>query len=265
MLTSEIHLLGYGPAGLTRRVQFLIRSDAGGVGLYEVRNSRGIIGFAKPVSASCAPAVLFELEIAVTNFPVSVRASECVNGEDGHVLGDVPLHDPGGANQPPEPTTPMCSPLFGMPPSARCTAAKREALERRNRVLEQCTNVRRARDRFWGSLAVVLVALAGIAIFTTALIFTIAAAAAATASVFGFALGILYGALAIIFAAVVAWFTYLFIRASIEADRARRDWEAAELDLRSAQEEFRRAAMDVATSCCPGDFTDIEVTLPSCP
>lgn len=266
MISAEIHLLGMGSGGFTRRVQIIVRSDAGGVGACEVRNASGSPVDPFALSGACAPMASFELELASTHFPVSVWASECEGGADPAQLLPVALQEFDGANaaalvrRPP-----FCPPAtLGLPPSAECNAARSQALARRNRAIELCGTVRRWRATLPGAIAFanwfygIAAGLFVLALLAFALAFVFAATG------FGIALSIV---IVVVATGLLALAVLVFRRAQDSAalaDRVRRDLEAAERDLASAQEEFQRAAMEVTRSCCPGDFFDTDVALPGC-
>src|SRR4051812_8813246 len=100
MIASEIHLVEETRDGLNRLVRIGIRSDAGGVDQFDVRNRADMSEFELTVSG-CPPVFVFTIWISATHFPISVRASECINGVGSGNPQPVPTEDPDGINRPP--------------------------------------------------------------------------------------------------------------------------------------------------------------------
>ena len=103
------------------------------------------------------------------------------------------------------------------------------------------------------------------AIFLAAAIYTLASGVAASATLFGAIAGAVMSIVAGILFGMAAAALAGAIAASIMAAIKQGKVSAAEREYDRISEQFRRAAMNVRSICCPGDFFETEVTLLPCP
>lgn len=270
MLTTHVYLTGFGPGGLTRTVRVTVESDGPGIASAEVRDRHSVVVPPVPTVSGCPPQLSFDVPgIAGGQFPLFVWVTECQSdGSPGQPQLTGPFDPaPGGSGGPTEPGAAAgCPPAtVGAPPSAACLAAIAEARDRRNDVIDACNRLRFIRAQYI-ELAVVAavtyaLAVAALAVAVWLLTLSIPLLASPFTALLG-AIG-LAGAL-VLFAAATAGLavaTVLAVQAATlygERSRAERAWTAA-------SERFRDAAARVARTCCPGDFAEDAVTLPTCP
>jgi cytochrome bd-type quinol oxidase subunit 1 len=153
---------------------------------------------------------------------------------------------------------------MGAPPSVQCLAAINEARRLRNQFITTCDRVRRLRRELTELIALAIVLYATAAAFTVAAVICFVQAGILAATPFtawaapiatGIGIGLLVAA-ALALAGAIA--------ATVLAANKRSELAAAERELETSDAQFRTAAMNVNQTCCPGDFLDIDVMLPSC-
>lgn len=270
MIFADVYIIGFGPGGITRDVRVVIRSDADGIGHAELRDRHGV-PFSPPgnLVLNCALNASFEVRnIPMGQFPVFVWADECANGNPtGKVIPIGPFLPTGSIDDGSEPALPtMCPPpTLGAPPSMQCVAARNEASRIRNELTAICTRLRRLRNERDGLIGLSVALYISAAIFTAAAIYTLASAAVLAGTFWGAivaaALPIVAGILFAMAAAALAG----AIAATAAAVIKQAEISAAEREYNRVSEQFRDAAMEVRNRCCPGDFFELEVTLPNCP
>lgn len=262
MITVATYVLSYGPGGLTRSVRVTVQSDADGIGSLQARDHSGVpLGELR--NANCARAFTFDvLEIPTGQFPIFVWADECTNGEPSNQLRPYGPYDPPGGSTGGG-TRPDCS-VMNAPPTMQCLAAISEARRLRNLFISTCDTVRNLRNalNFLIALAILFYVLAALFTLLAIAFFVQAGALAATPySAWAAPIATVTGIVALVIA--TAW-TAAAVAATATAAMRRAALMTAERNLETIGEEFRTAAMNVNQSCCPSDFLEMDVTLPTC-
>jgi len=262
MISAEIYPLGASAGGLTLDVRVTVQSDADGIASVRLQDRRGfpLMVFA---NLECARFHSFEVtRISREQLPLFVLADECSQGKPGgepRILGPF---NPGttGPNG-----TRMCPPPeLNLPPSQQCNDARNRAAQLQNEYRMICGRVQNLRWRLSDeSTNAAIYHILAAAMFAMVVIL-IAAGAALTASGFGIVFAAIAYGLAVAAAFAAGYFEALAISFTVRAARTRRELDLAVRELEAKAEQFYQAAMNVRQSCCPGEFFDSDITLPSC-